>query len=172
MAFHGLNFRPGDRILTATAEYASNGNRLSPGRPEDRRRHRGDRNDQSGQVSLADLRRRLRDGKGPVKLVAITHVSQGGLANPPRIGAATREAGVLYLLAAHRSLGQLKIDVDAIGCDLLSAIGRKYLPERPGSPASEGPAPDGQVPRPAALRVEANRMGLAFEEDDLFRWER
>lgn len=53
-------------------------------------------NDETGQLSVPDLRRRLHDGKGPVKLVAITHVpTQGGLVNPAEgVGAVTREAGV------------------------------------------------------------------------------
>lgn len=129
MAFYGLRFNPGDRILTARAEYSSNVIAfLQVARRTGAVIEIVD-NDETGQVSVDDLRRRLHDGSGPVKLVAITHVpTQGGLVNPAReIGAATRSAAVPYLLDACQSVGQLPIDVEQIGCDFLSATGRKYL---------------------------------------------
>ena len=126
MAFYSLPLGPGDRILTATAEYASNVIAFMH-----LARRRGVSvevvpDDDAGQLSV-DALRDLLDER--VKLIAISHVpTHNGLVNPAvEVGRAAREAGVTYLLDACQSVGQMPVDVAEIGCDLLSATGRKFL---------------------------------------------
>lgn len=126
MAFYAIPFRPGDRILTGMAEYGSNVIAYLQVAERTGATVQVVPNDEHGQISLHALRDMLDDR---VKLVALTHIpTNGGLVNPAaEVGALAHEAGALFLLDACQSAGQLDLDVTALGCDLLSATGRKWL---------------------------------------------
>lgn len=125
-AFWSVPMQPDQRIVTARAAYGANA--IGFLRAVERRGVTIDvvPDDEHGQVDVAELAARLDDD---VALVALTHVpTNGGLVNPAeRVGELTRAAGVPYLLDACQSVGQLDLNVDRLGCDLLSATGRKYL---------------------------------------------
>lgn len=119
-------FSAGDRILTSRAEYGSNVIALLQVAEHTGARIEIVPDDEHGQVSVDALNESLDER---VKLVAITHVpTQSGLVQPVvEIGRVVRDTDAVYLVDACQSAGQLAIDVGEIGCDALSATGRKYV---------------------------------------------
>jgi cysteine desulfurase/selenocysteine lyase len=126
MAFYSFPFERGDRILTGHAEYGSNWIALKQVADRTGATIEVVPDDEHGQFDVTALGRML-DGR--VKLVSLVHVpTQSGLVNPAaEVGRVTRAAGVPLLLDACQSAGQLPLNVDELGCDILSGTGRKFL---------------------------------------------
>lgn len=125
-AFYAFNFHPGDRILAGSAEYGSNLVALL---------HQAQRqgaeivwvpDEATGQIDIKALESMI-DAR--VKLICLTMVpSGGGMVHPAAaVGERARAAGIPYLLDACQALGQLPVDVERVGCDLLCGTGRKFL---------------------------------------------
>ena len=130
------SFQPGDRVLTARCEYASNYIAyLQAARTRGVVVETVPSDAETGQLDVRALEERLEsatvDGRavGPVKLISITHVpTSGGLVNDAAaVGALAEKHGVPFLLDACQSVGQMPTDVRELKCDFLVGTGRKYL---------------------------------------------
>jgi selenocysteine lyase/cysteine desulfurase len=120
----GLDWRPGDRVVTCDLEYPSNvypwwslaprgvETVVLPGR--------------DGRLAFERVEEALR--QPAVRLLALSSVeyASGFRHDLPRLGALCRERGVLFCVDAIQSLGALQVDV-AAGIDFLAAGGSKWL---------------------------------------------
>ena len=126
-ALSSIPFASGDLILTTRDDYISNQIAFfslrkrfgvdvvhAPNVPE-------------GGVDVGAMERLMRQRRP--RLVAVTHIpTNSGLVQPvAEIGRRCRELELLYLVDACQSVGQYAIDAEQLGCDFLSATGRKFL---------------------------------------------
>ncbi len=126
LAFYGINFQPGDEIITCEMEYVTNLIGLLHAQKTQGIKIKVIPNDESGNFSLEELRKAI---SAKTKLIAMTQIpsTAGGMIPVIEIGKIAREHNILYLVDACQSAGQLPIDVKEMCCDMLSVTGRKYL---------------------------------------------
>lgn len=127
-AFWSIPMRAGQRIITHDHDYGANW--IAFLRAVEIHGVVIDRipSDRFGQIDLERLAEAL-ERPDEVALVSLAWIpTSGGLVNPAAaVGGLTRAAHVPFLLDACQAVGQLDLDVTTIGCDFLSATGRKYL---------------------------------------------
>ena len=127
MAVYSLPIEPQDRVLISRAEYGSNAIALLQLQQRTGCQLVLVDDDEHGQIDLEALERAL--AEDDTALVSLVHIpTQGGLVNPAvEVGQLCRDAGVLFVLDACQSIGQLPVDVEELGCAVLAGNGRKFL---------------------------------------------
>jgi selenocysteine lyase/cysteine desulfurase len=125
-AIYSLEWKDGDRILSASSEYGSNYITFLHLQKKFGVKIDIIPDDENGRVSSEALLNMMGDD---VKLVSVTHVpATSGLINPvAEIGSVLKSSSALYVVDATQSAGQIPLDVVEIGCDILVGTGRKYL---------------------------------------------
>ena len=125
-AFYALPLNPGSKILTSEAEYAANYVAFLQRAKRDNLTIDIVPSDESGTLDVNALESMIDEEVG---LIAISWIpTNGGLVNPAeRVGLIAKKYNIPYLLDACQAAGQMPIDIEKIGCDFLSATGRKFL---------------------------------------------
>ncbi len=120
--------QPGDRMLVSGSEYASN---VLPLLQLARRTGASVEVIPDGEDGTVDVEALGAMLDERVRIVSVNHApSQNGLVNDVvAIGDMLRIQGspAWYLVDACQSVGQMPVDMGRIGCDVLSATGRKFL---------------------------------------------
>jgi len=118
--------RAGDRILVGRHEWGGNVSTYTAAAANTGARVEVIPCREDGSVDPEALARMIDER---VKLVSLTWLpANGGLVNDAAaIGRVTRAAGVPYFVDAGQALGQMPVDVQAIGCDVLKGTARKFL---------------------------------------------
>jgi cysteine desulfurase / selenocysteine lyase len=122
----GVRLQEGDRILTGPSEWGGNYANLDRLAAEAGATLEVIPTDPEGAVDLYALARTL-DGR--VRLVSVAWCpANGGAVHPvAQIGALLRDSDALFMVDAAQVVGQLPVDVREVGCDVLTASGRKWL---------------------------------------------
>lgn len=126
-ALSSIPFQPDDVILTTRHDYSSNQIQFLS-----LQRRLGIRvlrvpDQPAGGVDVSAMAELIAHHRP--RLVSVTQIptNSGLVQDVAAIGRLCRDAGVLYLVDACQSVGQMPVNAVEIGCDFLSATSRKYL---------------------------------------------
>jgi selenocysteine lyase/cysteine desulfurase len=126
-ALSSIPFRAGDHILTSNDDYVSNQIAFLSLQKRFGIEITRAGNLANGDLDLEHFERML--VKHRPRLVSLTHIptNSGLIQDAAAVGRLCRQYDTWYLLDACQSVGQMPVDVQAIGCDFLSATGRKFM---------------------------------------------
>lgn len=126
-ALASIPFKKGDIILTSDDDYASNQLCFLSLQARVGIKIIRAKNLPNGDIDVEDIEHIIKTQHPSI--IAITHVptSSGKVQPVAAIGQLCRQHDIWYLVDACQSIGQMPVDVQAIGCDFLTATGRKFL---------------------------------------------
>ncbi|MGG5207704.1 aminotransferase class V-fold PLP-dependent enzyme [Chryseobacterium sp. MIQD13] len=126
-ALSSIEFKEEDYIVTTNDDYVSNQIAFLSLQKKRGVNFIRVKNLPDHELDLEDLENLIK--KYNPKLVAVTYVptNSGLIQNVEGVGKICRQYDVLYLVDACQAVGQLVVDVNKIGCDFLTATGRKFM---------------------------------------------
>ncbi len=82
---------------------------------------------ENGDLDLEDFEAKIK--QYAPKLVSVSHIptNSGKIQDILAIGQLCQQYDIWYIVDACQSVGQMEVDVQAIGCDFLTATGRKFV---------------------------------------------
>jgi len=126
-ALSSIIFKEGDVIITTVDDYISNQITFISLQKKLNVKVIRTKNLSDNELDLEDLENLIK--LHTPKLVAVTHIptNSGLIQNVEAVGKICKQYNILYLVDACQSVGQIVVDVEKIGCDFLTATGRKFM---------------------------------------------
>lgn len=126
-ALSSIIFKEGDTIITTVDDYISNQITFISLQKRLNVKIIRIKKLKDNELDLEDLENLIKEHHP--KLVAVTHIptNSGLIQDIETIGKICRQYNVLYLADCCQSVGQMVVDVEKIGCDFLTATGRKFM---------------------------------------------
>lgn len=126
-ALSSIIFKEGDVIITTVDDYISNQIVFISLQKKLNVKVIRTKNLSDNELDLEDLENLIKEHNP--KLIAVTNIptNSGLIQNVEAVGKICKQYDILYLVDACQSVGQMVVDVEKIGCDFLTATGRKFL---------------------------------------------
>lgn len=126
-ALSSIIFKEGDTIITTVDDYISNQITFISLQKRLNVKIIRIKKLEDNELDLENLENLIKEHHP--KLVAVTHIptNSGLIQNIEAIGKICRQYDILYLADCCQSVGQMVVDVEKIGCDFLTATGRKFM---------------------------------------------
>ncbi|WP_210149623.1 aminotransferase class V-fold PLP-dependent enzyme [Chryseobacterium scophthalmum] len=126
-ALSSIIFKEGDTVITTVDDYISNQITFISLQKRLNVKIIRIKKLENNELDLEDLENLIKQNHP--KLVAVTHIptNSGLIQDIEAVGKICRQYDILYLADCCQSVGQMVVDVEKIGCDFLTATGRKFM---------------------------------------------